>query len=456
MNRFITTVRNIFSIEELRNRIFYTLFFLLIFRLASFVVLPGVDPFKLADTDSGGILGLINTILGGAFNRASIVALGIMPYISASIVVQLLTLAVPSFQRMQKEGESGRRKINQITRVLTIAICLAQSAGYLYSQVIIKEGALLVQDERFFIFYSTVILTAGTMFTMWLGEKITEKGIGNGTSMIIMIGIISELPKSLWQEFISRNDAGGLIFFILELLALYFVIMGTILLVQAVRRIPIQYANQVAAGAASGRRSLPTKTQRSYLPLKVNAANVMPIIFAQSLMFLPALVFSPLREYSDFAASMADQFSNFTSLTYNLTFSILIITFTFFYTAIIINPRQIAEDLKRNNAFISGVKPGEATEHYISRVIDLITLPGAVFLAVIAILPTLAVLVGVSQGFAQFYGGTSLIIIVGVVLDTLQQIESYLLNKHYDGMLQTGHVKGRASSVPSFYTQSDI
>ncbi len=455
MNRFITTIRNIFSIEELRNRIYYTLFFLLIFRLASFVVLPGVDPSKLSDVDSGGILGLINTILGGAFSRASIVALGIMPYISASIVVQLLTLAVPSFQRMQKEGESGRRKINQITRILTIAICIAQSAGYLYSQVIVKEGVLLV-DQSFFIFYSTIILTAGTIFTMWLGEKITEKGIGNGTSMIIMIGIISELPGAFWQELTSRNDAGGLIFFILELLALYFVIMGTILLVQAVRRIPIQYANQVAAGAASGRKTLPTKTQRSYLPLKVNAANVMPIIFAQSLMFIPAFAFAPLREYSDFAASVADQFSNFTSLTYNITFSVLIITFTFFYTAIIINPRQIAEDLKRNNAFISGVKPGEATEHFISRVVDLITLPGAIFLAAIAVLPTLAIVAGVSQGFAQFYGGTSLIIIVGVVLDTLQQIESYLLNKHYDGMLQTGHVKGRAASVPSFYTQSEI
>ncbi len=454
MNRFITTIRNIFSIEELRNRIYYTVFFLLIFRLASFVVLPGVDPSKLADVSNSGILGLINTLLGGAFSRASIVALGIMPYISASIVVQLLTLAVPSFQRMQREGESGRRKINQITRVLTIAICIAQSTGYLYSQVIVKEGALLV-DEGFFVFYSTIILTAGTIFTMWLGEKITEKGIGNGTSMIIMIGIISELPGAFWQELASRNDAGGLIFFVLELLALYFVIMGVILLVQAVRKIPIQYANQVAAGAASGRRQAFTgRTQRSYLPLKVNAANVMPIIFAQSLMFIPSLVFAPLRQYSDFAALIADQYSNFTSLTYNITFVILIITFTFFYTAIIINPKQIAEDLKRNNAFISGIKPGDATADYISHIIDLITLPGAVFLAAVAVLPTLAIVAGVSQGFAQFYGGTSLIIVVGVVLDTLQQVESYLLNKHYDGMLKTGHVKGRSTNVSPFYTQS--
>lgn len=440
MKGFFTTLRNIFSIEELRNRIFYTIGFLAIFRLGSFVVLPGVDPARLVDS-SGGLLGMLNVFLGGAFNRASVFALGIMPYISASIVVQLMTLAVPYFQRLQKEGETGRKRINQITRVLTILITLAQGYGYLVSTI--PTEAVMI-PYAFFTFSSIIILTSGTIFCMWLGEKITEKGIGNGISMLIMIGIVSGFPGAIWEEVSMRNANGLLIILIMEMVALFFIVMGVVLLTQAVRRVPVQYARQVAGSA---KRQAAGRSQRSYLPLKVNSANVMPIIFAQSIMFLPSLVAGIWADDNDVARYIAQNFSDFTSLEYNLTFATLIIIFTFFYTAITINPNQMAEDMKRNNAFIPGVKPGEPTSSYISTIMDRITLPGALFLAVVAVLPAFASKFGVSMNFSQFYGGTSLIIMVGVILDTLQQIESYLLMRHYDGMMSSGKMKGRSENM---------
>ncbi|WP_026210695.1 preprotein translocase subunit SecY [Flexithrix dorotheae] len=442
MKKFFTTIKNIFSIEELRTRIFYTLGFLMVFRLGSFIVLPGVDPSKLNEASSG-FFGMINTFLGGAFSRASIFALGIMPYISASIIVQLLSVAVPKFQKLQKEGESGRKKINQITRVLTILITMAQASGYLAATI--PAEAITLTNQSFFVASSMIILTSGTMFCMWLGEKITEKGIGNGISMLIMIGIISRFPLAIIEE-VGTRGTQGLLLLVLEFLALFFIVMSVVLLTTAVRRIPVQYARQVVGG---GKKQL-GKGQRSYIPLKVNSANVMPIIFAQSLMFLPSLLSSVWAEENDTARYIAQAFADFTSLEYNITFAILIILFTFFYTAITINPKQMADDMKRNNAFIPGVKPGEQTSDYISAVLDKITLPGALFLAIVAVLPAFASAAGVSMNFAQFYGGTSLIIMVGVILDTLQQIESYLLMRHYEGMMKSGSIKGRSQNVPAF------
>ncbi|UZR92389.1 preprotein translocase subunit SecY [Chondrinema litorale] len=440
MKRFFKTLQNIFSIEELRTRIFYTIGFLIVFRLGSFIVLPGVDPEQLNQT-SNSFFGMINTFLGGAFNRASIFALGIMPYISASIVIQLLSVAVPYFQKMQKEGESGRKKINQITRVLTIVITIAQASTYIAATI--PAEAILI-DNTFFLVSSMFILTAGTVFCMWLGERITEKGIGNGISMLIMIGIISSFPLAIVQE-IGEKGTSGLLLLVLEFLALFFIVMSVVLLTTAVRRIPVQYARQVVGGS---KKQL-GKGQRSYIPLKVNTANVMPIIFAQSLMFLPSLVASAWADQNDTARYIAQTFATFTSLEYNITFAILIILFTFFYTAITINPKQMADDMKRNNAFIPGVKPGDPTADYISAVIDKITLPGALFLAIVAVLPAFANAAGISINFAQFYGGTSLIIMVGVILDTLQQIESYLLMRHYEGMMKSGKLKGRSQNVPA-------
>lgn len=431
MNKFIKTIRDIFSIEELKMRILNTLFFLLIFRLGSYVVLPGVDSTKL-EQNSEGILGLLDTFLGGAFSNASIFGLGIMPYISASIVLQLLTVALPYFQKMQKEGESGRKKINQITRILTIFITIGQSIGYLAATI---PSEALMMDRSLFTPIAIITLTAGTIFCMWLGEKITDKGIGNGISMLIMIGIISRLPGALIQEGASRGVDGALIF-VFELIAIFFVVMMVVLLTQATRRVPVEYARQVIGNKIY-------KGQRQYIPIKVNTAGVMPIIFAQSLMFIPALVASIFSQESELAASIGTTFSDYTSWQYNTVFSVLIIVFTFFYTAISINPRQIAEDLKRSNGFIPGVKPGEETEIYLSNIIDRITLPGALFLVVIAILPGLASLVGVSREFAQFFGGTSLLIMVGVVLDTIQQIDSYLLMKEYDSMMETGRMRDK-------------
>ena len=434
MKKFIDTIRNIFSIEELRIRILNTAGFLIIFRIGTFVVLPGIDPSKL--TSASGIFGFLDTILGGAFSNASIFALGIMPYISASIVLQLMTVTVPYFQKLQKEGDSGRKKINQLTRVLTIGICFAQGFSYVSAAI---EPSAIIDNTFFFKFTSVIILTSGTIFCMWLGEKITDKGIGNGISMLIMIGIISRFPGSLASEFITRGMS-ELLLFILELAALFFVVLVTVALVQAVRRVPVQYAKQVVGNKVYG-------GQRQYIPLKVNASGVMPIIFAQSIMLLPAMFAGFWREDSNIANYILTTFSDITTWEYNLTFAIMIVLFTFFYTAITINPTQIADDMKRNEGFVPGVKPGKQTADFIDDILSRITFPGALFLAVIAILPAFAMLAGINQGFAQFYGGTSLLIMVGVILDTLQQIESYLLMRHYEGMMKSSRIKGRTQAA---------
>jgi preprotein translocase subunit SecY len=431
MKRFFTTIKNIFSIEDLRVRILNTIGFLIIFRLGSYIVLPGIDP-NLLTGNEGGIFDLLNTFLGGAFSRTSIFALGIMPYISASIVVQLLTVAVPHFTKMQKEGDSGRKKLNQFTRVLTIFITAAQSYGYLRATV--NTDAIL-NPGVFFTVSSIVILVAGTMFCMWLGERITDKGIGNGISMLIMIGIVSRFPAALWLEATGKG-MGGALLFILELLALFFVVVGVIALTQATRRIPVQYAKQVVGNKLYGGK-------RDFIPLKLNSAGVMPIIFAQALMFIPPLL-AGIWQDSDIGAYVGSTFADFTSWQYNLLFAILILLFTFFYTAITVPSNDIADNLKRNGGFIPGIKPGKQTAEFIDSILSKITLPGALFLAAVAIMPAFAVMAGVTQTFAQFYGGTSLLILVGVVLDTLQQIESYLLMRHYEGMMKSGRVKGRS------------
>ena len=439
MNKFINTIKNIFSIEELRGRILNTLLFITFFRLGSYIVLPGVDANKLAEKGDGGLLGLLNMFSGGAFNNASIFALGIMPYISASIAIQLLTIALPYFQKMQKDGESGRKKLNQITRVLTILVTAAQATAYL--QTTIPAEAIMVSAWSFRIF-SIIILIAGTMFCMWLGEKITDKGIGNGISMLIMIGIVSRFPSAIIGEAQSRGMSGALLFLI-EMVALFFVVMGAVMVTQAVRRIPVQYAKQVVGNRASAA----VGGERQYIPLKLNAAGVMPIIFAQALMFVPGLVAGQFAERSEFAQSVVQNFGDPSSWGYNLLFAFLIIVFTFFYTAISINPTQISDDMKRGGGFVPGVKPGEATSTFIADILDRITLPGAIMLAIIAILPAVAGLFGVTRGFASFFGGTSLLILVGVVLDTLQQIESYLLMRKYEGLMQSGRVQGRTQAT---------
>ncbi len=440
MKKFFDTIKNIFSIEELRNRILTTLGLLVIFRIGSFVVLPGLNPDILAEqaANTTGILSFIDTFLGGAFSRASIFALGIMPYISASIVLQLMTVAVPYFQKLQKEGDSGRKKINQITRVLTIGICLAQSIPYLTAYV--PAEAINTNLSPFmFRMSSMVILASGTVFCMWLGERITDKGIGNGISLLIMVGIIARFPGSILAEFYAKGMS-GLLVFILEIVALFFVVLVTVALVQAVRRVPVSYAKQVVGNKVYG-------GQRQYIPLKVNASGVMPIIFAQSLMFLPAMLGGLWAESSDNAQYIVTTFSDFTSWQYNLTFAILIIVFTFFYTAITINPNQMADDMKRNGGFVPGIKPGKQTSEFLDTILSRITLPGSIFLAIIAVLPAFAMIGGVEGNFAQFYGGTSLLIMVGVILDTLQQIESYLLMRHYEGMMSSGRIKGRTAAA---------
>jgi preprotein translocase subunit SecY len=434
MKKFISTVKNIFSIEDLRVRIINTIGFLIIFRLGSFIVLPGVDASKLGSAPEG-IFGLIDTFLGGAFSNASIFGLGIMPYISASIVLQLLTVGVPYFQKMQKDGESGRKRISQITRVLTIVITIAQGIGYI-TATILPTGAVMI-DTSLFMFSSLVLLSAGTMFCMWLGEKITEKGIGNGISMLIMIGIFSRFPVALIAEGLEKGSSGMLLL-IIEAVVLFFVVVGVIALTEATRRIPVQYAKQVVGGKVYG-------GQRQYIPIKVNASGVMPIIFAQSLMFVPALISQIWAGENDIANYIGTTFSDFTSWQYNLLFATLIIVFTFFYTAITVNPEQIAEDMKRNGGFVPGVKPGAPTGEFIDSIISKITLPGSFLLAAVAILPALAIVAGVGGEFAQFFGGTSLLIMVGVIMDTLRQIESYLLMRHYEGMMKSGNVKGNPS-----------
>jgi preprotein translocase subunit SecY len=405
--------------------------FLIIFRLGSYIVLPGIDP-NLLTGNQGGIFDFLNTFLGGSFSRASIFALGIMPYISASIVVQLLTVAVPHFSKMQKEGDSGRKKLNQFTRVLTIAITAAQSYGYLRATV---NDEAIINPGLFFTISSMIIIVAGTMFCMWLGERITDKGIGNGISMLIMIGIVSRFPAAIYQEAETKGLSGGLLL-IIEALALFFVVVGVIAMTQAVRRIPVQYAKQVVGNKLYGGK-------RDFIPLKLNSAGVMPIIFAQALMFIPPLVAQIWRD-SDVSAYVGTTFADFTSWQYNLLFASLIIVFTFFYTAITVPSNDIAENLKRNGGFVPGIKPGKQTAEFIDSILSKITLPGALLLAAVAVLPAFAVKAGITQNFAYFYGGTSLLILVGVVLDTLQQIESYLLMRHYEGMMKSGRVKGRS------------
>ncbi len=449
MKKLIETIRNINKIEELRNRILYTLGILLIYRLGSYVVIPGVDPGMLSNLQnqtSSGLLGLLNMFSGGAFSNASIFALGIMPYISASIVIQLLGMAIPYFQRLQREGESGRRKINQITRYLTVVIVGLQAPSYianlvsqLPAEAITPFNPAITSPSLFFWLSSTVILIAGTLFVMWLGEKITDKGIGNGISLIIMIGIIARLPFALFGEFIAKveQQGGGLVYFLLEIVVLIFVILFTIALVQGTRKVPVQYAKRIVGNKQYG-------GVRQYLPLKVNSAGVMPIIFAQAIMFLPITLvgFSD----SETMTGIASAFTDFTGFWYNFTFFIMIILFTYFYTAITINPNQMADDLKKNGGFIPGVKPGKRTAEYLDNILSRITLPGSIFLGVIAIMPAFAMMAGVNSTFAQFYGGTSLLILVGVVLDTLQQIESYLLMRHYDGLTKSGRIEGRPST----------
>lgn len=450
MRRLFDTIRNISKIEELRTRILYTLGIIVIYRLGAYIVLPGVDPQSLANLQnqgSSGLLGLLNMFSGGAFSNASVFALGIMPYISASIVVQLLGMAIPYFQKLQKEGESGRRKINQITRYLTVIILIFQSPAYIANLVRqlppdgiypFDPGMTSHSIFTFFGISSIVILTAGSMFIMWLGERITEKGIGNGISLIIMIGIIARLPFALFGEFVSRMEekGGGLVFFVIEIAVLILVILISILLVQGTRRIPVQYAKRIVGNKQYG-------GVRQYIPLKVNAAGVMPIIFAQAIMFLP-ITLAGFAE-SESLSGFVNAFANINGFWYNFTFFVMIIAFTYFYTAITINPNQMADDMKKNGGFIPGVKPGKKTAEFIDSVMSRITLPGSIFLGFVAIMPALVRLLGVSTQFAQFYGGTSLLILVGVVLDTLQQIESHLLMRHYDGLTKSGRIKGRSA-----------
>ena len=443
MKKFIQTIKNIFKIEELRKRIGYTLLLILVYRLGSFIVLPGIDASQLAkmqDFAQDGLVGLLDMFSGGAFGNASIFALGVMPYISASIVIQLLGVFVPYFRKMQMEGESGRRKMNQYTRYLTILILCIQGPAYmaaLHQQVPASAFVAVNQlgwSNFWFNLVSTVILIGGTMFVMWLGERITDRGIGNGISLIIMVGIIARLPFALGAEVSAKwgTAVGGILLLVVELIILFFVFVAAIALVQAVRKVPVQYAKRVVGNKQYG-------GVRQYIPMKINAAGVMPIIFAQALMLFP-LIFSRF----DATRGLAAVFSNYTGFWYNFVFAILVILFTYFYTAVTVNPTMMAEEMRKNGGFIPGVKPGKKTVEYLDSIMSRVTLPGSIFLALIAILPAFAMMLGVNNKFASFYGGTSLLILVGVVLDTLQQIESYLLMRHYDGLMKTGRLKGRS------------
>ena len=449
MNRLIETIRNIFKIEELRKRIVFTILIILVYRFGSFVVIPGIDPNQLAalrNSSDKGLLGLLNMFSGGAFGNASIFALGIMPYITASIIIQLLGMAVPYFQRLQKEGESGRKKLNQIMRGLTVIIVAIQGPGYIknvVTQFRMAGAATAVTPFDgsapgvFFYISSVILLIAGTLFIMWLGEKITDRGIGNGISLIIMIGIIARLPGAFVAECAARFNQGGtgLLILVIELIVLFFVMVGTIALVQGTRKIPVQYAKRVVGNRQYG-------GVRQYIPLKVNAAGVMPIIFAQAIMFLPVTI-AGFRQ-TETLTGIAAAFTNINGFWYNLVFFLMIIAFTYFYTAVTMNTNQMAEDIKKNGGFIPGVKPGKKTAEYLDTIMSRITLPGSIFLGLVAIMPAIvANLMNVTTGFSHFYGGTSLLILVGVVLDTLQQIESHLLMHHYDGLTKTGRIKGR-------------
>ncbi len=444
--RFIQTIRNIWTIEELRKRILVTLMLVLVYRLGCYVVLPGISPEDLDAlsnfTNKSGLMQLLDMFSGGAFSQASIFALGIMPYITASIVIQLLGMVLPSFQKMQREGESGRQKLSQYTRYLTVLILLLQGPAYLVNLQVQVSAATGGAHMGFWtIAFLTVILAAGSMFIMWLGERITDRGIGNGISFIILVGIIARLPGALFYEFTSRlpgatGSQGGLVMFIVEIILLFAVTVGAVLLVQGTRKVPVQYAKRIVGNRQYG-------GARQYIPLKVNAAGVMPIIFAQAIMFIPITLagFSSSEGASGFTAA----FSDINGFWYNLVYFILIVAFTYFYTAITVRPTQMAEDMKRNNGFIPGVKPGKKTADYLDSIMSRITLPGSLFLGIVAILPAFARFFGISQNFAQFFGGTSLLILVGVVLDTLQQIESHLMMHHYDGLMKDGKIKGRTT-----------
>ena len=444
--RFIQTIRNIWTIEELRKRILVTLMLVLVYRLGCYVVLPGISPEDLDAlsnfTNKSGLMQLLDMFSGGAFSQASIFALGIMPYITASIVIQLLGMVLPSFQKMQREGESGRQKLSQYTRYLTVLILLLQGPAYLVNLQVQVSAATGGAHMGFWtIAFLTVILAAGSMFIMWLGERITDRGVGNGISFIILVGIIARLPGALFYEFTSRlpgatGSQGGLIMFVIEIILLFAVTVGAVLLVQGTRKVPVQYAKRIIGNRQYG-------GARQYIPLKVNAAGVMPIIFAQAIMFIPITLagFGSSEGTSGFYAA----FSDINGLWYNLVYFILIVAFTYFYTAITVRPTQMAEDMKRNNGFIPGVKPGKKTAEYLDSIMSRITLPGSLFLGIVAILPAFARFFGISQNFAQFFGGTSLLILVGVVLDTLQQIESHLMMHHYDGLMKDGKIKGRTT-----------
>ncbi|MEK9781871.1 MAG: preprotein translocase subunit SecY [Flavobacteriaceae bacterium] len=441
MKKLIDTLINIYNIEELRNRIGLTLGMLLIYRLGAQIVLPGIDSVQLASlssrTDGGGLLGILNAFTGGAFANASVFALGIMPYISASIVVQLMGIAVPYLQKLQKEGESGRKQINQITRWLTIAICAVQAPAYLYglSALGVPDSAFIFGRSPMFVFSSVIILITGTIFAMWLGEKITDKGIGNGISLLIMVGIIANLPLSFTQEVVSRvsENNGGLMLILIELVLWIVIILLSVLLVMAVRQIPVQYARRTAGGGTERN----VFGSRQYIPLKLNASGVMPIIFAQAIMFAPAYIGGALGN-SNVGQWMQASFSDIFGLWYNVLFAVLIIVFTFFYTAITVPTNKMSDDLKRSGGFVPGIRPGKETSDYLDNVMSYITFPGSLYLAAIAVFPAVVVkLMGMQQGWALFYGGTSLLIMVGVAIDTIQQVNSYLLNRHYDGLMKT-------------------
>ncbi len=445
MKKLFRTLKNIWSIEELRAKILFTLLLLFIYRVGTHIVLPGIDPTKLdLDSSKTGILSLIDTFAGGAFSQASILALGIMPYISASIFMQLMTVLVPRFQKMQKEGESGRKKINQWTRYLTIAVTLVQASAYVayLRQMTAQNGGIIPGYADYFWLSTVIVLTAGTMFVMWLGEKITDKGLGNGTSLIIMIGILARLPQTFFQELTDKSTRSGeILIFIVEIAILIGIILGCILLVQGVRKIPVNYAKQIVGNRQFG-------GARQFLPIKVNSAGVMPIIFAQAVLFLPTLFnFSGSATGQGIAAVFTDP----SNVWYMLVYATVVIGFTFLYTALIFNPKQISDNLKQNNGFIPGVKPGQPTADYIGMVMDRVTLPGAILLAFVGILPGIAQLLGVTQGFASFFGGTSLLIMVGVILDTLQQIETQLLMRQYDGLMKSGRIQGRQTVTQASY-----
>ncbi len=439
MANFVQTIKNIWKIEELRKRILYTIALIAVYRLGCYIVIPGIDASQLANLQqqsSEGLLGLMNMFSGGAFGNASVFALGVMPYISASIVIQLLGVMFPFFQRLQREGESGHRKMNQYTRYLTILIIAIQGPAYIANlRAQLPASAFLVQmGSGWYAFIATLILLGGSMFVMWLGERITDRGIGNGISLIIMIGIIARLPQALYLELMEKfsKTTGGILMFIVELVVLFFVFVATIALVQAVRKVPVQYAKRVVGGKMYG-------GVKNNIPLKVNAAGVMPIIFAQAMMLIP-LLFTRF----DVTKGLAAVLNNPVGFWYNFIFAVMVIIFTYFYTAVTINPTNMSEDLKKNGGFIPGVKPGKKTAEYLDAIMSRITLPGSIFLALVAILPAFAQLLGVNNQFAHFYGGTSLLILVGVVLDTLQHIESHLLMRHYDGLMKTGRLQGRS------------